>query len=96
MTEENIYTNENTFEKNTEKSAEQDASVNFSAQKVDFEENFAPKGENEKNQETQGFTEPPKVIYTTYIPYGFTPETFEERKKIKAAAKTIGAAFLGK
>ena len=98
MTEENIYTNENTTEKsveNTEKPAEQDASVSFSAQKEDFEENSAPQAENEMKQETQGFTEPAKVTYTTYIPYGFTPETFEERKKIKTAAKTIGAAFLG-
>lgn len=32
--------------------------------------------------------------YVTYIPYGFTPETYEERKKIKRAANIVGASFL--
>lgn len=32
--------------------------------------------------------------YVTYIPYGYTPETFEERKKIRKIANLTGAALL--
>ncbi len=32
--------------------------------------------------------------YVTYIPYGFTPEEFEERREIKKIANTIGGALL--
>ena len=35
-----------------------------------------------------------KPTYVTYIPYGFTPETFEERKNVRKTANTIGAALL--
>lgn len=35
-----------------------------------------------------------KPTYVTYIPYGFTPETFEERKDVRKTANTIGAALL--
>lgn len=42
------------------------------------------------------FTEENKTTntYVTYIPYGFTPEEYEESRKIKKAATVSGAAFL--
>lgn len=43
------------------------------------------------------FAEPPhpqEKRYVTYIPYGLTPEAFEERKKVKKLANTIGFALL--
>ncbi|MBQ4130968.1 MAG: CPBP family intramembrane metalloprotease [Clostridia bacterium] len=44
---------------------------------------------------TQNFNpQPDKPTYVTYIPYGFTPETFEERKNVRKTANTIGAALL--
>ena len=44
---------------------------------------------------TQNFNpQPEKPTYVTYIPYGFTPETFEERKNVRKTANTIGAALL--
>lgn len=36
----------------------------------------------------------PQQRYVTYVPYGLTPETFEERRNIKKVANTIGAALL--
>lgn len=36
----------------------------------------------------------PQTQYVTYVPYGLTPKTFEERKQIKKNANIIGAAFL--
>ncbi len=55
--------------------------------------------DNEFNNETfggqQNFNDaPPQTTYVTYIPYGLTPETFEERKKIKKTALTIGGSLL--
>lgn len=45
--------------------------------------------------DTQNFNpQEPKPTYVTYIPYGFTAETFEERKNIRKIANTIGAALL--
>ncbi len=35
-----------------------------------------------------------KPTYVTYIPYGFTPETFEERKNVRKIANTIGISLL--
>lgn len=50
---------------------------------------------NETFGEEQNFTpEPPKTTYVTYIPYGLTPETFEERKNIKKTALIIGGSLL--
>lgn len=36
----------------------------------------------------------PQKRYITYIPYGMTPETYEERKEIRKTANTIGGSFL--
>lgn len=85
MTEENIYTT-NTQEENINKNP------NISAEEVSADtsvENFT--------QEMYNTQQPvnPQQVYVTYIPYGLTPETFEERKSIKAAARTVGGAFLG-
>ena len=35
-----------------------------------------------------------KPTYVTYIPYGFTPETFEERKNVRKNANAIGISLL--
>jgi membrane protease YdiL (CAAX protease family) len=44
---------------------------------------------------TQNFNpQQEKPTYVTYIPYGFTPETFEERRKVRKIANTIGVALL--
>ncbi len=44
---------------------------------------------------TQNFNpQQQKQTYVTYIPYGFTPETFEERKNVRKKANTIGVALL--
>ncbi|MBR7131934.1 MAG: CPBP family intramembrane metalloprotease [Clostridia bacterium] len=45
-------------------------------------------------QKTEIEQDRPIPQYVTYIPYGFSPETYEERKKIKRAANIIGASFL--
>ncbi len=37
---------------------------------------------------------PPQPQYVTYVPYGLTPEQYEERKEIKKLANTIGSSFL--
>ena len=37
---------------------------------------------------------PPQKTYVTYVPYGLTPEQFEERKEVKKLANTIGGALL--
>jgi len=37
---------------------------------------------------------PPQMTYVTYIPYGLTPETYEERKSVKKIANIIGGALL--
>ncbi len=37
---------------------------------------------------------PPQRTYVTYVPYGLTPETYEERLSIRKRANTIGGAFL--
>ncbi|MBE6787095.1 MAG: CPBP family intramembrane metalloprotease [Ruminococcaceae bacterium] len=37
---------------------------------------------------------PPQPRYVTYVPYGLTPEQFEERKEIKKLSNTIGASLL--
>lgn len=50
-------------------------------------ENFDYKPQFEENNQ-------PQQGYVTYIPYGFTPETFEERKRIRKIANTTGAALL--
>ena len=55
---------------------------------------------NELNKETFGeggntppYT-PPYKPYVTYIPYGFTPKTFEESKQIKKIANLIGISVI--
>ena len=55
---------------------------------------------NDLNMETFGeggenppYT-PPTPNYVTYIPYGFTPKTFEERNQIKKIANIIGGSLL--
>ena len=37
---------------------------------------------------------PPQSNYVTYIPYGFTPKTYEERLQIKKCANIIGGSLL--
>lgn len=54
---------------------------------------------NDLNSQTfgQGGQTPPSAPvqnYVTYIPYGFTPKTFEERNQIKKLANIIGGAIL--
>ncbi len=46
-----------------------------------------------ENFETPGVNASP-TRYVTYIPYGFTPETYEEKKGIKKAALIIGLSLL--
>lgn len=36
----------------------------------------------------------PQPQYVTYIPYGFTPETYEEKRAVKKIANIIGGALL--
>lgn len=55
---------------------------------------------NDLNRETFGeggetppYT-PPEQKYVTYIPYGFTPKTYEERRSIKKTANIIGGSLL--
>lgn len=36
----------------------------------------------------------PQRTYVTYVPYGLTPETYEERQQVKKVANTIGGAYL--
>lgn len=36
----------------------------------------------------------PQQTYVTYIPYGLTPETFEERKSVRKIANIIGGSLL--
>ena len=50
-------------------------------------------------KESVGYEEPgvinaPQPRYVTYIPYGFTPKTFEEKKGIKKAALLSGLALI--
>ena len=55
---------------------------------------------NELNNETfgEGGNIPPNTTptqkYVTYIPYGFTPKTYEERMKIKKLGNVIGISLL--
>lgn len=53
---------------------------------------------NDLNNQTFGVGEesntPPTPQYVTYIPYGLTPEKFEERKSIKKTSNTIGISLL--
>ncbi len=37
---------------------------------------------------------PPEPQYVTYVPYGLTPETFEERRQIKKTGNLIGGSVL--
>ena len=44
---------------------------------------------------TQNFNpQQEKPTYVTYIPYGFTPKTYEERMKIKKLGNVIGISLL--
>ncbi len=80
MTEENIYTTENIEQENTnaENLAEDASSAEFS----------------EERQENYTEPEPIKTVYVKYVPYGLTPETYEERCKIKSVALATGWSFL--
>ena len=55
---------------------------------------------NELNNETfgEGGNIPPETPqtkqYVTYIPYGFTPKTYEERNKIKKVGNVVGLSLL--
>lgn len=53
---------------------------------------------NDLNNQTFGVGEetntPPTHQYVTYVPYGLTPEKFEERKAIKKTSNTIGISLL--
>lgn len=61
------------------------------SQENNFNNNFQP----QQNQFTGGYYSPPvNHTYVTYIPYGLTPQTYEERKDIKKSARTVGLAFL--
>lgn len=51
--------------------------------------------ENESiNYEEPGVSSAPQPSYVTYIPYGFTPKTFEEKKGIKKAALLSGLSSI--
>ncbi len=55
--------------------------------------------QNNNNQETADFEaekpqEEPKTVYVKYVPYGLTPETYEEKLKIRAASRTVGWSFM--
>ncbi len=44
------------------------------------------------NKET--FNDSPPPTYVTYVPYGLTPETYEERKTLRKTANIIGGSLL--
>lgn len=51
--------------------------------------------ENESvSYEEPGVSSAPQPSYVTYIPYGYTPKTFEEKKGIKKAALLSGLAMI--
>ncbi len=45
-------------------------------------------------QETPGVSSTPPPRYVTYIPYGYTPKTYEEKKGVKKCALVIGISLL--
>lgn len=57
-------------------------------------ENFGGEAQNVATEVTSNESQAQNQTYVTYIPYGLTPETFEERKKIKKSALTIGLALI--
>lgn len=64
-----------------------------------IEEGFSDCTEQSDPSYEEGFEEKTesaevKHTYVTYVPYGLTPETFEERQAIKKASRTAGVAFL--
>ena len=50
-------------------------------------------GENSPQQEMPGVSNAPPR-YVTYIPYGYTPKTYEEKKGVKKCALVIGISLL--
>ena len=54
---------------------------------------------NQENAEQQPFAQPnpepqPQVVYTQYIPYGFTPETYREKREIRKTATIVGIPLI--
>lgn len=45
-------------------------------------------------QETPGVSSTPPPRYVTYIPYGYTPKTYEEKKGVRKCALVIGISLL--
>ncbi len=64
------------------------------------EENFNNSDLNEETFEEKGVFEnsgvstAPPINYISYIPYGFTPKTYEEKKSIRKTALIIGMALI--
>lgn len=50
--------------------------------------------EQEPLQNNESFQNEGKKTYQSFIPFGFTPETFKERKKIRKNANRIGVSLL--
>lgn len=49
---------------------------------------------SDNSQFNNGYNQNINHTYVTYIPYGLTPETYEERKSIKKSATVVGLSFL--
>lgn len=63
------------------------------------EEGFADCENQSESPFEQGFQEKQKEntvnhTYVTYIPYGMTPKTYEERQAVKRSSRAAGGAFL--
>ena len=57
-------------------------------------ENFDYKNQFDSNQPQMSPQPQMQRQYVTYIPYGFTPETYEEKREIRKIANIIGGALL--
>ncbi len=64
---------------------------NTEYQKQMNDETFAS---NEPIYETPGVTDTPPQSYVTFVPYGFTPKTYEEKKSVKKSALIIGLSLV--
>ena len=51
-------------------------------------------GEETAPQPAEPIPPQPQIKYVSYIPYGFTPKTYEEKKGIRKAANTMSVALL--
>ena len=60
----------------------------FNTQKNDTE------GSNPPVYEQPGVTGNSQINYVTFIPYGFTPKTYEEKNGIKKKAMSVGLSLI--